>query len=245
MTNSAERRVQDHRSGALNRVGNTASEPLTENAREWLIFGKNLISMLQRKSGPDITYRLSDDSGTQSMSEAEYAEAQYRDFEASALRKAYGEALRPMQDRFVTGKMTATSPEAWKVVFYLTNVEFRPKPEELGKFIRKTLGLPLDALEGGVAQQRQVVKSPEPQVLGIPGTTVQAAFSQMDVPRDATRIEHIPNRDNDGNLIGDGRRQFLLSMARMRQGLRPLPTEAELAYDSTRLPSSKDEEVIG
>jgi hypothetical protein len=209
----------------------------------WVAFSKNLFYSLSRKSGPDIAYRLDKDEDAPRMSEAQKQEAQAKDFEAAALRKGYADALRPLQDRFTTSKLTQSSTESWEIVFFILNAEFRPTPEALGKRVRKALGLPIESVEGHMAEAMKVVTSPQPSVLGIPATTVQAAYNGVAVPKHATRIEHIPARDKDGNLIGEGRRKFLLSMARMKDGKRPLPDAAELAMDEvdmTPMPKIED-----
>lgn len=197
--------------------------------RDWVDFARNIISMLNRHRGPDITYRLSQDASVATMSEAELVDAKTRDFEAGALRKGYAEALRPLQERFVSGALKETSAEAWAVVFFIMNAQFRPKPEDLGKKVRKELKLPVVPVEGGVADSYQVVKAPRQEpVKMIPTATVTAAYKDVSpLVNKARRLEDIPERDLNGELIGIGRRRFLLAMARMKQGLRPLPSDAE------------------
>jgi hypothetical protein len=201
--------------------------------------------ILNRHSGPDVTYRLKEDAKAPAMSEAERIEAEARDFEAAALRRGYAESLKPLQDRFLSGALSATSAESWSIIFYVQNAQFRPKPAELGKEVRKALKLPLEAVEGHVAEQRQVVTLPK--VLGIPSATSAAAMKDIaNVNKKATRLEQVPERDDNGNLIGVGRRQFILASIRMKQGLRPIPSGDAFSdgEESEALrPMSKEQEV--
>lgn len=219
----------------------------SEVNRDWVTFTRNLFVILNRHSGPDITYRMKDDKTVPTMSEAERVDAEARDFEAAALRKGYAEAIKPLQDRFLSGKLDAKSAESWRVIFFVQNASFRPKPGELAKAVRKELGLPLEDVAGHVAEQRTVVTAPA--ILGIPSATSAAAVRNISVlPKKATRLEQIPTRDDMGNLIGEGRRKFILASLRMKQGLRPLPSaspfdEEDAVEVGDMQPAPKEEQL--
>lgn len=229
----------------MSELSKVIAEQSIDVNRAWVTFARNLFVILNRHSGPDITYRFKEDKNAATMSEHERIEAEARDFEAAALRRGYAASLKPLQDRFLSGAMSATSAESWNIIFFVQNAQFRPKPAELGKAVRKALKLPLEAVEGHVAEQRQVVTLPK--VLGIPSATSAAAVKDISiVPKKATRLEQIPERDDNGNLIGIGRRQFILASLRMKQALRPLPSGDAFSdgeeEDALR-PMSKDEEM--
>ena len=226
----------------MSELSKVQAESTVDINRAWVTFARHLFVILNRHSGIDITYRMKEDAAVLAMSESERADAESRDFEAAALRRGYAEAIRPLQERFLSGKLDATSAESWQVIFSIQNAQFRPKPDDLAKTVRKALGIPLEAVEGHVAEQRQVVKVPK--ILGIPSATSEAAGKDIaNLPKKATRLEQIPERDDKGNLIGEGRRKFLLASIRMKQGLRPLPSgdafsDGDEAFE--RVPTPKD-----
>lgn len=119
-----------------------------------------------------------------------------------------------------------------------------PTAGELQERVDEICGVERQVLSGAERQARTVVASPlGPSILGIPGTTIKAAYRGVAMPRhNDIGLGDVPTHDNEGNLIGEGRRQFLLAMHRMRGELHPSPQEERLRREA-RMSGPRPKEV--
>lgn len=149
--------------------------------------------------------------------------------------KGYSDAIKPLLEWIAADeKRSNESPEVWQVRFAIRNSEFRPTYAEVAKFVKKALKLRDLPQENSEAYKP--VEAPGPTVMGIPATTVQAAYHGVMMPkRNDIALADVPTHDAQGNLIGEGRRKFLMTMHRMKGGHHPNPEKAPPLFDADEL----------
>ena len=156
--------------------------------------------------------------------------------------KGYSEAIRPLMDWVAKNpEKRRAAGEVWQVRFAIRNSEFRPKYDDLAKMVRKALKAHDIAEEHPEAYE--TVRAPRGAIMGLPAMAVSALYADVSMPKSYNvTLEQVPTHDNEGNLIGEGRRRFLCSYHRMRGGHHPNP-DKEPRFDFDAEPRPKTEEV--
>ena len=177
-------------------------KPITEwRATLW----RDIRSDLESKPGTTLDWKA-DAAGNMSIDTKGYTDA---------IKPLMGWVAQDPENRRLAG-------EVWAVRFSIRNSKFRPTYEELAVAVRKALKIRDIPQENSAAYKP--VTAPVPTVLGIPGATVASAYHGVPMPkRSNITLEDVPTHDNEGNLIGEGRRRVLCSMHRMRGGHHPNP----------------------
>lgn len=220
-------------------------QPTLTPEQEWVKISRQLFGEINKHPDIDLAYRLPLPEALSQMSESDQDRAMVIAEQAANDRRGYNQAFAPLRALVMSGKVKSTDAKVWKLTFAIGKKEFRPKFGEVEEMVLSVFEIPRT---GADVEARKVVGDPrERSVLGIPATAVKAAHKDItSIPKNATRIEHIPTHDDQGNLIGEGRRKFLLAMTRMKQGLRPLPSGDAFSdgeeEDALR-PVSKEQEV--
>ena len=145
-------------------------------------------------------------------------------------RQGYVEACAPLREALGEGRLTPTSPEVWRIVFAVRGFEVkgfkrRPTFSEVTDIVRRELKIIVAT--GADVEARRVTSAPTSPMIGIPGTTVQAAYRDIDLPTKNGKVIHditpddLPDHDRNGELLGQGRKEFLTTMHRMIGKLDP------------------------
>lgn len=137
--------------------------------------------------------------------------------------KGYSGAIRLLMDWVAKSpEKRRMAGEMWEVRFFIRNSEFRPTYAELEKAVRKALKAHDIAEEHPEAYN--TVRAPKDTVMGLPAMAVSALYADAAMPRQNNiTLAEVPTHDNEGNLIGEGRRRFLCCYHRMRGGHNPNP----------------------
>jgi hypothetical protein len=199
-------------------------------AQQWANISRHIFTLLNGKPGSNMLYRLKDDENyPHNMTKEEASKAEEVSQIATTDRRGYAQVLQPLQAVVLSGEVTNTDPRIWKLIFAIQNSSFRPTFGEVEDALYKAFKWEKPReLSGAEYEQRRVVVRPtNPELLGIPQTTVLAAAKDITINPKATRIDQMPTHDDKGNLLGEGRRKFLLAMTRMKAGLRPLPSASD------------------
>lgn len=223
------------------------SEDLTrERAQAWATVARKVLAALSSQPGIDLSLRREEVNVADFSDRKAYEEALHLADEAATDRRGYAEAMEPLKKLLLAGKIGPTDAKVWQIIFAVRGGKFRPKYAELQEIVCRKLGIDPATINpapitGADAAARTPVTAPGPTVLGIPGATVASAYHGVPMPkRSNITLEDVPTHDNEGNLIGEGRRRFLCSMHRMRGGHHPNP-DKEPVLDFEEGPKPKME----
>lgn len=123
-------------------------------------------------------------------------------------RRGYGQALRPVQESVLSGRLKANDGPLWEIRFAVRNAKFRMTYEELGAAVKKALRLPEPAAP---SEARNVVRAPLALEAGPPTTAerirdYRPAYANL--PPDP--------RDWRSEMFSDGREFFMAVCAAAR-----------------------------
>lgn len=105
----------------------TATDIQKERTAEWLAIFRQLMAEINKHSGIDLAYKKPGDVEMALLSEAEVAEILVLADRSAKERKAYFEAMSPIKDLVLKGRIKRTDPRVWKLTFALGKGEFRPR----------------------------------------------------------------------------------------------------------------------
>lgn len=107
-------------------------------------------------------------------------------------RRGYGQALKPVQDAVLSGRLKANDGPLWEIRFAIRNAKFRMTYEELGAAVKKALKLPEPSAP---IDARNVVRAPSPPSHQIPsadapsGAWMAHLSPSEDAERDAFLVD--------------------------------------------------------
>jgi hypothetical protein len=98
-----------------------------ERTAEWLAIFRHLLAEINKHPGVDLAYKKPSDAEMALLSEAEVAEILVLTDRSTKERKGYFEAMSPIKDLTLRGRIKRTDPRVWKLTFALGKGEFRPR----------------------------------------------------------------------------------------------------------------------
>lgn len=105
----------------------SASDIQKARTQEWLAIFRQLLTEISKHPGIDMAYRKPSDEVLATLPEAEVEDILVMEDRATRERKAYFEAMAPLKDLVMRGRIKRTDPRIWKLTFALGKGEFRPK----------------------------------------------------------------------------------------------------------------------